>query len=77
MQLIGSVRRECLNHVIILNERYLRRILSRYLDDYHCSCTHLSLVKDFPDTQPVSVGQGRSNFKQASFESPRNVYVSV
>ena len=57
-RVIGSVRRECLDHVIILNERHLRRILSRYLDYYHGSRTHLSLVKDSPDTRPVSAGQG-------------------
>ncbi len=57
-RVIGSVRRECLDHVIILNERHLRRILSRYLDYYHCSRTHLSLEKDSLDARPVSTGQG-------------------
>ncbi len=57
-RVIGSVRRECLDHVIILNERHLRRILRRYLDNYQCSRTHLSLVKDSSDTRLVSVGQG-------------------
>ena len=57
-RVIGSVRRECSDHVIILNERHLRHILSRYLDDYHGSRTHLSLVKDSPETRPVSTGQG-------------------
>jgi transposase InsO family protein len=58
-RLIGSVRRECLNHVIILNERHLRRILSSYLDYYHGSRTHLSLGNDTPDGRPVqSAGPG-------------------
>jgi transposase InsO family protein len=57
-RVVGSVRRECLDHVIILNERHLRRILRRYLDYYHGSRTHLSLVKDAPDSRPVSAGQG-------------------
>ncbi len=57
-RVIGSVRRECLDHVIILNERHLRRILSGYLDHYHGSRTHLSLVKDCPNPRPVSAGQG-------------------
>ena len=48
-RVISFVRRECLKHVIILNERRLRRILSRYLDYYHGSRTHLSLVKDSPN----------------------------
>ena len=50
---IGSVRRECLDHSIILNERHLRRILGSYLDYYHGSRTHLSIGKDTPDGRPV------------------------
>jgi transposase InsO family protein len=57
-RVIGSVRRECLDHVIILNERHLRRILNRYLDYYHSSRTHLSLVNDAPVSRPVSARQG-------------------
>ena len=58
-RLIGSVRRECLDHSIILNERHLRRILGSYLDYYHGSRTHLSLGKDTPDGRPVqSAGSG-------------------
>jgi len=45
-RLIGSVRRECLDHIIVLNARHLRRILGRYFDYYHRTRTHLSLVKD-------------------------------
>ena len=55
-RLIGSVRRECLNHVIILNERHLRRVLVSYLDYYHRSRTHLSLGKDTPEGRPVQPG---------------------
>ena len=57
-RMIGSVCRECLDHVIILNERHLRRLLSGYLDYYHGSRTHLSLVKDSPNLRPVPAGQG-------------------
>ena len=59
-RLIGSVRRECLNHVIVLNERHLRRILVSYLDYYHRSRTHLSLGKDTPEgrsVQPDGIGK--------------------
>ncbi len=59
-RLIGSVRRECLDHVIVLNEQHLRRILVSYLDYYHRSRTHLSLGKDTPDgrsVQPGSTGE--------------------
>jgi len=48
-RVIGSIRRECLDHVIVLNENHLRRILVSYLDYYHRYRTHLSLAKDTPD----------------------------
>jgi hypothetical protein len=47
-RLIGSIRRECLDHVIVLNERHLRRLLARYTAYYHEARTHLSLDKDAP-----------------------------
>ena len=47
-RVIGSVRRECLDHVIVLNEGHLRRILTSYLIYYHESRTRLSLAKDTP-----------------------------
>ena len=52
-RLIGSIRRECLNHVLVLGERHLRRILVRYFDYYHQARTHLSLDKDAPDVRSV------------------------
>ncbi len=57
-RLIGSVRRECMNPVIVLNERHLRRILVSYLDYYHRSRTHLSLGKDTPEERPVQPDGG-------------------
>jgi putative transposase len=48
-RLIGSIRRECLDHVIVLGESHLRRILKSYFQYYHRSRTHLSLAKDAPD----------------------------
>ena len=47
-RVIGSIRRECLDHVIIWNERALRRHLLRYLIYYYQWRTHLSLDKDAP-----------------------------
>ena len=44
-RLIGSIRRECLDHVIVLGEKHLRRLLGQYLRYYHRSRTHLSLEK--------------------------------
>jgi transposase InsO family protein len=52
-RVIGSIRRECLDHVIVLNERHLRRILASYVDYYHGSRTHLSLEKDTPSGRPI------------------------
>jgi putative transposase len=58
-RLIGSIRRECLNHVIVFNEKHLRRILKSYIRYYHRSRTHLSLAKDAPmprAKQPPDLG---------------------
>jgi transposase InsO family protein len=44
--LIGSIRRECTDHVIVFGERHLRRLLRSYLDFYNKTRTHLSLDKD-------------------------------
>src|SRR5438067_8799710 len=54
-RLIGSIRRECLNHVLVLSERHLRRILVRYFAYYHRARTHLALDKDAPDVRPVEL----------------------
>jgi len=59
-RLIGSIRRECLDHVLVLNERHLRRVVGKYLDYYHRSRTHLSLEMDCPEHREVcDVGHGR------------------
>jgi hypothetical protein len=52
-RVIGSIRRECLDHIVIFNERHLRRVMSSYLDYYHRTRTHLSLDKDCPDSRPI------------------------
>ncbi|MEP6652219.1 MAG: integrase core domain-containing protein [Myxococcales bacterium] len=52
-RLVGSVRRECLDHVIVLGEGHLHRILKSYFAYYHRSRTHLSLRKDAPDARQV------------------------
>ena len=59
-RLIGSIRRECLDHVMVMNETGLRRILKSYFDYYERTRTHLSLAKDAPVSRPVQqVGKGR------------------
>jgi len=52
-RLIGSVRRECLNHVIVLGERHLRRILSEYVGYYNEPRTHQSLAGNSPVPRQV------------------------
>ena len=47
-RLIGSIRRDCLDHVIVLNERHLKRVLSSYFEYYHNDRTHYGLGKDTP-----------------------------
>ena len=59
-RLIGSIRREGLDHVIVLGERHLRRILASYFRYYHRSRCHLSLDKDSPEpraVQPPELGE--------------------
>ena len=57
-RVIGSIRRECLVHVIVLNDRHLRRVLRAYLAYYHWSRTHLGLGKDAPDGRPACAAAG-------------------
>lgn len=53
--MIGSIRRECLDHVIVLGENHLREVLKEYIEYYNTSRTHLGLDGDCPEhreTQP-------------------------
>jgi transposase InsO family protein len=52
-RVIGTIRRELLDHVIVLNEEHLRRRLQSYLRYYHGSRTHLALEKDAPEPRAV------------------------
>jgi transposase InsO family protein len=52
-RLIGTLRRECLDHVVVLNATHLRRVLRDYLVYYHTTRTHLSLDKDPPEPRLV------------------------
>jgi transposase InsO family protein len=53
-RLIGTLRRECLDHVIVLNEASLYRHVKSFMAYYHESRTHLSLAKDTPEPRPVN-----------------------
>ncbi len=57
-RLIGSIRRDCLNHFVILNAKHLKRALASYFGYYHGSRTHLGLDKQCPFPRQVS-GTGR------------------
>jgi transposase InsO family protein len=48
-RIIGSIRRECLENVIVLNERHLKRVISNHFDTYHRWRIHLSLEMDAPE----------------------------
>jgi transposase InsO family protein len=52
-RVIGTLRRECLDHVVVLGETHLRQIVRRYLNYYHGARTHLALEKDAPDPRSV------------------------
>jgi transposase InsO family protein len=52
-RVIGTIRRECLDHLIVFNERSLYRHLQRFVDYYHRSRTHLALNKDAPEPRPI------------------------
>ena len=57
-RLIGSIRRECLDHVVVFGERHLRHVLSCYMEYYNATRTHLSLGKDAPNGRAAqSVGR--------------------
>jgi transposase InsO family protein len=52
-RLIGTIRRECLDHMIVFSERCLYRHLQSFTEYYHRSRTHLSLAKDSPEPRPI------------------------
>ncbi|MDH3420958.1 MAG: integrase core domain-containing protein [Gammaproteobacteria bacterium] len=56
-RLIGSIRREMLDHVVVLNDRHLRRLLKTYVAYYNRWRTHRSLEGDAPDSRPVLPAQ--------------------
>ena len=58
-RVIGSIRRECLDHVIVFHESSLRRILTSYFEYYHRSRTHLSLGKDSPEPRAIQPAEMR------------------
>jgi hypothetical protein len=61
-RLIGSIRRECVDHIMVLGEDHLRRILRSYARYYNGIRTHWSLDKDAPVSRPLQrTGSTKSN----------------
>ncbi len=59
-RLIGSIRRDCLDHVIVLNDRHLKRMLAGFFRYYHSWRSHRSLETDSPNSrsvQPPELGE--------------------
>jgi transposase InsO family protein len=52
-RLIGSIRRECLDHVVVFGERHLRHVLLSYMEYYNGARTHLALNKDAPVSRAI------------------------
>jgi transposase InsO family protein len=69
-RLIGSIRRECLDHVIVLGEAHLRRILKSYARYYNGFRTHRSLNKDTPNSRPVSAIRSNKFVRHLGRTSP-------
>ena len=63
---VGSCRRDLLNHVIVLNERHLKRLMGEYVHYYHEDRTHLGLVKDTPVGRSVEIQSGVARMIQSS-----------
>ena len=58
---VGSVRRDLLDHVIVVNQRHLRRLMKSYLSYYHGDRTHLGLGKDTPSGRAVASASPSGN----------------
>lgn len=52
-RLIGSIRRECVDHIIVLGEAHLRQVLKSYARYYNATRMHLALDKDAPVSRPI------------------------
>ena len=60
---IGSCRRDLLDHVIVMNERHLKRLMTEYVCYYHEDRTHLGLAKDTPAGRPTAVRSTASRIR--------------
>jgi transposase InsO family protein len=74
-RLIGSIRRELLDHVVVLNDRHLRRLLKTYLAYYDQWRTHRSLDGDAPDSRPVRQAQPARTSELAAVRGLHHYYL--
>ena len=58
---VGSCRRDLLDHVIVLNEQHLKRLMAEYVRYYHEDRTHLGLTKDTPEGRPAAIPSAERN----------------
>jgi hypothetical protein len=64
---VGTLRRELLDHTIVVNDRHLARLLHEFVAYYHEDRTHLALGKATPDTRPVALKPpGRTSLTASS-----------
>ncbi|MGB5199792.1 MAG: integrase core domain-containing protein [Sedimenticolaceae bacterium] len=74
-RVIGTLRRELLDHVMILNERHLKRLMSSYLDYYHPWRTHQSLDRDAPNGRPVRAAEPCNVVEFPAVDGLHHVYL--
>jgi hypothetical protein len=72
-RLIGSIRRECLDHMVVFGEHHLRHVLTCYMDYHNAVRTHLSLGKDTPHWRPVQLA-GRIQARRSSVDCIINTF---
>jgi transposase InsO family protein len=74
-RVIGTLRRELFDHVIVFNERHLKRLMSSYLDYYHPWRTHQSLDRDTPDGRPVLAAEPGNVVELSAVQGLHHVYL--
>ncbi|MCY3018290.1 MAG: integrase, partial [Planctomycetota bacterium] len=74
---IGSIRRECMDHVILLNEDHLRHVLAEYFGYYHEARAHLSLDRNSPIPRPVFPSEKGSVVARAYLGGLHHCYTRV
>ena len=74
-RLIGSVRRECLDQVIVLHEKQLNKVLADYFDYYHRARPHRSFSHDSPIPKPVESPDRRNIIEMPKVGGLHHQYV--